>query len=444
MTDAGITTIATFGEKKTRLKRSKLPRTFKHFFEIAKLMKIRYVWIDSLCIVQDSDKDRQRELACVGQIYSGAVCTIAAESAKDAQGGIWLESRIRKVEVEGTTTLETISQEQNIRTYLSVIDQRLHKSPLQQRAWSLPERMLSPRVLHFTFSHIYWECREIKLDNPVLLADVEEVVASPAGRQAASSEWHHMTKLRPFDVPVDIRMDPYSTGFLSSLSTSNLFYVWRMLIEDYTTKYLTQWSDRLPALSGLAAETQMHVNSEYICGIWSDDPKGLLWAVDDSVHTSEKVEIGAPSWSWASHERDPITYRHIHEALATEDVETIPLARIMHTHIVPAGLDPKGRASYGSVHIMCRARRITCVEHLHSMRCTFYREDATIRPQFKYSEHNSVMIIRVLASERNGSWGLVLQPSTKYGQVDFVRIGVIGGVENRWFDDGYDRTVSIV
>ena len=444
MPEAGKTTVGTLVAHKSRLRRAKLPRTFKHFFEIAKLLNIRYVWIDSLCIIQDSEVDWQREVACMGQIYSGAVCTIAAESAKDSQGGIWLESRTRKIEQGNSTTYETISQEQNLRNYLSVIDQRLHKSPLHQRGWSLAERDLSPRVLHFTFSHIYWECRELKIDMPVFLAGIEEVASSPAGRQASSQEWQ-LTKLRPFDVPMETRTNAHSKAFLSSLSTTKLFLAWRTMIEEYSSRAFTRWSDRLPALSGVANEIQLHVNSEYMVGIWSDDPQGLLWAISDTVYVAHKLESGAPSWSWASHESDPITYQHIHDAFANEvEQDAPPVARIVHTHIVPAGLDPKGRTLYGSLQLMCRVRWVTSRQHFHAMRCTFYREDATNWPLLEFSEQNSVMVIRILELETKGSWGLVLKPSKKHGLDEFERVGVIGGIDNRWFDSGFDRMVTIV
>jgi len=444
MPDAGKTTIATLTAQKSRLRRAKLPRTFKHFFEIAKLLNIRYVWIDSLCIIQDSEVDWQREVACMGQIYSGAVCTIAAESAKDSQGGIWLESRTRKIGDGDSATYATISQEQNLRNYLSVIDQRLYKSPLHQRGWSLSERNLSPRVLHFTFSHIYWECRELKIDMPVLLSGIEAVASSPAGRQASSQEWQ-MTSLRPFDVPMETRTNSHSRALLSSLSINRLFFAWRNIIEEYSRRDFTRWSDRLPALSGIANEIQLHVNSEYMVGIWSDDLQGLLWAISDAVHVARKLENGTPSWSWASHECDPITYRHIHDAFANDTEEDVrPVARIMHTHIVPAGIDPKGTALYGSLQLMCRGRCVTSTQHFHSMRSTFYREDATSWPLFEYSEQNSVTVIRILESETKGSWGLVLKSSEKQGLDEFERVGVIGGIDNRWFDSGFDRLVTII
>jgi len=217
MPDAAKTTRATLAENKVRLKRGKLPRTFRHFFEIARCLNVRYIWIDSLCIIQDSTEDWLREVAAMGRIYAGAVCTIAAESAKDCSGGIWLEPRLRTVNDSHSPTYEDMTQEDNIRNYLSVCDQRFHKSPLQNRGWSLQEREVSHRILHFTFAHIFWECREAKIHSPILLGESDTFVGSQAGIRESAAEWKN-TRLRALDIPLEFRADPHSASSQRAIS----------------------------------------------------------------------------------------------------------------------------------------------------------------------------------------------------------------------------------
>ncbi|KAH8601534.1 heterokaryon incompatibility protein-domain-containing protein [Bisporella sp. PMI_857] len=428
MPEAGKTTLSTISAHKQRLRRAKLPRTFKHFFEIAKRLNVRFVWVDSLCIIQDSEDDWQRETARMGQIYSGAICTIAAESAKDCQGGIWLESKTRKTETKNKVIYETITQEENLRNYISVCDQRFHRSPLQRRGWTLQEQNLSRRVLHFTFSHIYWECREQKEDIPA-------------------------HKLRPFDVPMENRVSSHNRAsshtkmYVPELSLlSDPFRTWRNIVEEFTSRQLSRSSDRLPALSGLASELQLHMNSEYMVGIWLGDLKGLLWTIGgESIICAARTDDSAPTWSWASYDRYPITYRHISNMFPVAEDENISsAARMLHPHIIPAGLDPKGRVTYGSIQLKCRVRWVTSSEHIYTSRFTFYREDDHTRYLENCSEENPIMIIRILESRTAGSWGLILKQSIKQGVEEYERVGVIGGIDHRWFDSWFDKMVTLV
>lgn len=74
MPEPAKTNWKTLEEHKSRIRTSKLPRTFRHFFEIAKVLNVRYVWIDSLCIIQDSEEDFLRETAAMGFVPPISYC----------------------------------------------------------------------------------------------------------------------------------------------------------------------------------------------------------------------------------------------------------------------------------------------------------------------------------------------------------------------------------
>jgi hypothetical protein len=456
MPEEGKTYRSTLAENKSRLRRSKLPRTFKHFFAMAKIIGVQYVWIDSLCIIQDDDLDWQQESASMGQIYSNAVCTIAAESAKDCKGGIWLESGFRMV---NGNSRQDITQQQNLENYISKCDQRFHKSALQKRGRSLIERELSPRILHFTFAHVFWECRELKRDAPVLLGGCDSVIGSLAGREASSYEWKN-TSPRAFDMPLEARTPQHllpvreqNSRALEAFNSrpspneetfAHLSFVWRDIIEEYSMREFSMLKDRLPALSGLAAEFQQSLNCVYMAGIWQDDLHGLLWAMDYNVPFVFDTLDEGPSWSWAS-VPGPITYAWLHQALeyAGEDL-SFPAARVARSQITSIGNNPKGRCSSGLIEVMGRGRLITSKEEVLETRHAFFREDRIRSSHMEYTESNPILLLRILGSKGRGSFALVLKPSKEGWEGEFKRVGVMGGIDDAWFDAGFDITVKIV
>ncbi|KAH6663245.1 heterokaryon incompatibility protein-domain-containing protein [Halenospora varia] len=231
-----------------------LPKTFLHAFQVAAQLGVRYIWIDSIYIIQDSKEDWEVELAKMGRVYSNAVFTIAGESATDCQGGLWLDcnqrpsGKVNHVAPHGTPGVENLSI-----------------SPLQKRAWTLQERELSPRIIDFTHRKILWQCKRTRIN--------------PENEKYNQGGWKGC-RYREFDKP--------STNW----------------------KYGTV-ADRLPALSGLANELELLTKCEYVARLWRTDIlMRFLWEVQlpikdvfDNIgidnRKASSLEI-APSWSWAS------------------------------------------------------------------------------------------------------------------------------------------------
>ena len=65
----------------------RLPRTLQDAILIARTMEIPYIWIDSLCIIQDDEEDKKRELPKMVDIYSGAAVVISAAVSKTCEDG---------------------------------------------------------------------------------------------------------------------------------------------------------------------------------------------------------------------------------------------------------------------------------------------------------------------------------------------------------------------
>lgn len=144
-----------------------LPKTLQDAIVFTKGIGLRYLWIDSLCIIQDDMNDWKNEAAKMADVYRNAYCTIAAAGSKDDEEGIFIKRSEQDVCVlrynAANTYIAATYAEDDVAAMLE-----LHKSPLSNRAWTLQERLLSQRAIHFTTSRVIWECQS-KLETEDLL-----------------------------------------------------------------------------------------------------------------------------------------------------------------------------------------------------------------------------------------------------------------------------------
>jgi hypothetical protein len=135
---------------------SALLKTFRDAIFVARALKVRYLWVDSLCIIQDSVEDWTRESGNMRDVYRNSFLTIvAAGSASDAQGFLGPRQHVTAVE-SGTSDSS------------SRIAFRRHPhsgpvEPLYTRAWTFQERFLSPRMIKFKRHELEWHCRASKV-----------------------------------------------------------------------------------------------------------------------------------------------------------------------------------------------------------------------------------------------------------------------------------------
>jgi len=175
----------------TSLKRSivvkDLPRNFQDAILITQKLGYHYLWIDSLCIIQDCQVDWMREAASMGRIYANAQCTISATAASDSTGGCFFARKgfsddnvciLRKqrdflLVAEPSHTqgdpggdtyddqVAVVLEQQN-----TVLDELFSKyvteSPLAGRGWAFQERLLSRRILHFCDGSVLFECNTLR------------------------------------------------------------------------------------------------------------------------------------------------------------------------------------------------------------------------------------------------------------------------------------------
>lgn len=141
----------------TDLKKSipydRLPRNFQDAVQVTRALGLSYLWIDSLCIVQDDKDDWEREAGRMEDVFSSAYCTIAASSAKSSLTGF-----LHEREPRASATVQTSKGPLYLAEAIDDFQADVEKSVLNTRGWVLQERALSRRIIHFSSNQIYWEC----------------------------------------------------------------------------------------------------------------------------------------------------------------------------------------------------------------------------------------------------------------------------------------------
>jgi hypothetical protein len=142
---------------KTSISLSELTKTFRDAVAIARRLQIRYLWVDSLCILQDSQSDWLVESAIMDKVYIHAFCTIAATTAYNGNDGCYSERDPRAFTpiIVDTNWTPIFASWHFVPT--AYWEKKFEASPLVRRGWVTQERLLSKRTLHFA-DVLIWEC----------------------------------------------------------------------------------------------------------------------------------------------------------------------------------------------------------------------------------------------------------------------------------------------
>ncbi|KAI4105632.1 MAG: hypothetical protein L6R37_002620 [Teloschistes peruensis] len=141
---------------------SLMPQTIQDAVEVVKKLGLEYIWIDALCIIQDSRRDWETESARMRDVYEGAYLTIVATSAGSSTDGFLQRSiapsvtvSYREREDPGVDSCFYITRAIAGRIPWDLVD----LTTWNKRGWTYQERLLSRRLLHFCSSAVFWECR---------------------------------------------------------------------------------------------------------------------------------------------------------------------------------------------------------------------------------------------------------------------------------------------
>ncbi|KAM0312307.1 hypothetical protein ACHAO8_006431 [Botrytis cinerea] len=226
----------------------KLCKTFRDAIDIARVLGFSWLWIDSLCIIQGDSEDWSKEASRMATVYGFSSLNIAATAAPDGTVGCLFKRNLRYTET-AKVSVKTNHQKQIYRIEdIDLYENNIVLAALTRRAWVVQERILAPRTLHFTRSQLFWECRT---------------------NQACESY--------PHTLPGYIRKD---LSYLPRPEDQS----WENIISTYSNCSLTNDSDCLVAIGGVARKIQKKNGDKYCAGLWK----------------ARRNNWRAPSWSWAA------------------------------------------------------------------------------------------------------------------------------------------------
>ncbi|KAI8677917.1 Protein kinase domain-containing protein [Fusarium keratoplasticum] len=259
----------------------RLPRTFQQAIRTARGLNVRYLWIDSLCIIQDDQEDWEREAARMQQVFSNATCVIAASSAGSSAEGFLETPREARPFV---TLCSPSGATSYVCKFIDNFAQDMEEAPLNQRGWVLQERALARRSIHFTSTQVYLECGEgVQCESLMKLANGKVAILGDS------------------DFPNSV-LAYYKGGRL--VLSQNLFKM-------YSRLKFTNSSDRAVAISGLEKRLMSAFKTNGGYGVFQVFfERSVLWQRPESgslASIAYPADRNVPSWSWMSYDGS-ITY----------------------------------------------------------------------------------------------------------------------------------------
>ncbi|CAN9115240.1 unnamed protein product [Alternaria alternata] len=257
-------------------------KNFEQAIEIARHLKVKYIWIDSLCICQAGrDKDFREEGQYMHLVYQNSFCNIVAADSKDGQGGLF---RNRSIEtLPGTDT-----QGSWVVLDKELWAKQLLQSPIYTRGWVFQERMLSPRIIHFTRSQVFWDCSTVSA-----CETLPDGLPFPLSAIATTDRrWRGRLQRK------NSEQDRSNLAVEDSLEK-----FWKSAVLNYTSCDLTNQADKTFAIWSVAKLVRDNLPDQYGCGLWSVAlHEQLAWQVKVAKHGArmDVLQSGFPSWSWAS------------------------------------------------------------------------------------------------------------------------------------------------
>ncbi|KAK1977645.1 heterokaryon incompatibility protein-domain-containing protein [Colletotrichum cereale] len=263
-----------------------VPQTFKDAFEATRRLGIRYLWIDSVCIVQGEGGDFSSEAKRMEDVFSSAYCVLAASRASNQRDG-FLRNRERE-----QRRFITIPQKHSTSIYVcEMMDdfgRHVLDGDLNRRGWVLQERALAQRTIYFTDAQTYFECGQgVRCET---LAKMQNTMAEFLG-------------------------DPnFPTKAMKENSRAMKIRYFQDLYRRYSRLEFTRIYDRPVAIAGLESRLRKAYWTKGGYGIFDDRPghglfhRSLLWHRGEEEKTLKPIDFSssllsaAPTWSWMAHE----------------------------------------------------------------------------------------------------------------------------------------------
>ncbi|KAK0721850.1 heterokaryon incompatibility protein-domain-containing protein [Lasiosphaeria miniovina] len=270
-----------------------LTKTHQEAIQLTRELGIRYLWIDSLCIIQDNLGDWESESKRMASVYGGAELTIIAGRAADSREGFVANNYASRKDVPQPVPLmcgpNPLTGEGDLGHLYVCIPRSKAIGPVTSRGWCFQEAIFSTRAILFCEEQLSFRCR--------MLARWEDGRTAVDGNDAS----FHLGGPRPGSKPEVLRR-------------------WYAMLSDFTSRELTEPNDIFASITSIAQLVHSVVKCRYLAGLWEDDmPRGLMWKARIQLYAGRHPPLTkpkasgrrkgepkgdevkrAPSWSWAS------------------------------------------------------------------------------------------------------------------------------------------------
>jgi hypothetical protein len=286
-----------------------LLKTIQDSAKTVHALGFHYIWIDSMCIVQDSKEDKEAEISQMTKVYAHATLTVVNKRSDKVTGG-FLHPRTLP---SGTSSIQyKANNGQTHRLTLSFEDafDLEEDVAINTRGWTLQEYLLSRRRLVIGTWSTEWHCRQedgVHRDGWIPSSRVgpsEGIPFNNVGEGWAghgpfeSKEAESVYSSSFINAAMFFSVNP---GFPSGQLVEELIRrSWYAIVEAYSSRSVTESEDRVLAISGIAERFANFIPERYMAGLWENMMPGcLFWSKLRTTH-DRPVEYRAPSWSWIS------------------------------------------------------------------------------------------------------------------------------------------------
>lgn len=305
--------------------------------KVCKALSIPYLWVDSLCIIQDEISDWESESASMTMIYSNAFVTICTPSSTASNEGFLVRNRRHVAVPFQSRVVPSIHGHYNLVasgtwnhvSLFSWPDLDVHHTSWASRGWTLQEYEMSNRLLIFGKSMVHFQCRHIVSENGYR----QEINPFPRMVKALDCE------------SSDLRVPRFD---------------WQYILNHYGDRLFTLVEDRLPGISGMAKYIADKNGDEYLAGLWKTElPSSLIWYAYSIENTKYHIELPdlldmlrsptpyiAPSWSPV---RLDVSVQEgtslvVYSGLSDEGT-------LVDANVIPVGKNLFGRIEHGRIRI---------------------------------------------------------------------------------------------
>lgn len=295
-----------------------LSPTFRDALTVTRELGFQYIWIDSLCIIQDSGEDWEKEALTMSDVYGHSSCNISACGGLGIDGCFVSRDPLQLFPCR----IRQDSQESNISSdacayvfkdewppSVKLVDR--DATPLLSRGWCVQERLLSARVVYFGAEEVFWECchHVVKESSPPkrwmkdLVSENAPWVSQKARFQELCGLEHTAGDIKAPSRGLELGWVPPHKVKTVEPSILRLYLCWYRIVSDYSFANLTRTTDRLMALAGIAGAIEKSRGWTYLAGTWKETwPLDLLWYFTADEESRVDSGIQAPSWSWSAKE----------------------------------------------------------------------------------------------------------------------------------------------